>query len=78
MAFVFHLQKDFYVVQNNADVFCCFFQIHSISFASILTVFVFVFLQKDFDTFHESFFEAFLCFFDNTSLTFYLGKKLFY
>ena len=52
-------QNIFYIL--NQPLFFIFWEIF-VLFATMFSFFVFVFVQKDLDTFHEPFFEGFLCF----------------
>ena len=64
VALVFHLQKAFIFVCNNTDTFCYFLlQKDFYIVRKHIDTFCFYFLQKDFNSFHDPFFEDFLCFF---------------
>ena len=71
-------QKDSYSAHNdtNAFYFMLFFRKILISVSSFFFAFLLFFPQKDFDIFHALLFEAFLCSFDNSYLSFLCIKKI--
>ena len=69
LAFVVHLQKDFYSVQAHTDAFYLFLlQKNFDIFRGPYFVFHFILLLKEFVTFDVPLFEVFLCLFDNIRL----------
>ena len=75
----FHLLRDFYSIHVHTGAFCLFFlQKHFYFVHKHIIAFCFFLFLKDFDTFHEPFFEIFLCFSKNIQSTFlYRKEKIF-
>ena len=84
LGFVFHLQKNSYIVCNHTFIFFLFSRKTSIPFTSILTIFVFLFLGKILIPFIRLFLSLFIFiylfiyFFDNIQQHFYIYPKKYY